>query len=187
MSLVFPFIATMLCSVIVLLTYSTMSALEDGITDEITAVNGYARIYIDSDPNLEKNKFSYDLNRKYDEIVEFLKSGHKDGDLSIEEIGYLRYDKDNHMPVKIIGLSNLMQIRNKLSLNLTDLDNLEGKILIGEELSKKRIFNLGYFTWVEQQGISLEDFEKRKTQEFWNSHYNYMLSLDNQIKEFNNM
>ena len=55
------------------------------------------------------------------------------------------------------------------------------------QIDKKRIFNLGYFTWVEQQGISLEDFEKRKNQDFWNSHYNYMLSLDNQIKEFNNM
>ena len=55
------------------------------------------------------------------------------------------------------------------------------------QIDKKRIFNLGYFTWVEQQGISLEDFEKRKNQEFWNSHYNYMLSLDNKIKEFNNI
>jgi len=54
-------------------------------------------------------------------------------------------------------------------------------------MDKKRIFNLGYFTWVEQQGVSLEEFEKRKDQKFWNSHYDYMLSLDNQIKEFNNM
>ena len=59
--------------------------------------------------------------------------------------------------------------------------------IINLQIDKKRIFNLGYFTWVEQQGISLEDFEKRKNQEFWNSHYNYMLSLDNKIKEFNNI
>ena len=38
------------------------------------------------------------------------------------------------------------------------------------QIDKKRIFNLGYFTWVEQQGVSLEDFEKRKNQDFWNSH-----------------
>ena len=54
-------------------------------------------------------------------------------------------------------------------------------------MDKKRIFNLGYFTWVEQQGVNLEEFEKRKDQKFWNSHYEYMLSLDNKIKEFNNM
>ena len=52
---------------------------------------------------------------------------------------------------------------------------------------KERIFNLGYYTWVEQQGIKIEDFEKRRDQKFWNEHYKYMLSLDNQIKEFNNM
>ncbi|PPR46827.1 MAG: Cysteine synthase [Alphaproteobacteria bacterium MarineAlpha5_Bin9] len=52
---------------------------------------------------------------------------------------------------------------------------------------KERIFNLGYYTWVEQQGIEINDFEKRKNQTFWNEHYNYMLSLDNQIKEFNSM
>ena len=52
---------------------------------------------------------------------------------------------------------------------------------------KERIFNLGYYTWVEQQGIKIEDFEKRRDQKFWNEHYKYMLSLDNQIKEFNSM
>ena len=52
---------------------------------------------------------------------------------------------------------------------------------------KERIFNLGYYTWVEQQGIDINDFEKRRNQDFWNNHYDHMLSLDNQIKEFNNM
>jgi len=32
---------------------------------------------------------------------------------------------------------------------------------------RQRIFNLGYFTWVEQQGVSLADFEVRRDQEFW--------------------
>ena len=27
---------------------------------------------------------------------------------------------------------------------------------------KERIFNLGYYTWVEQQGVDIKDFEKRK-------------------------
>ena len=52
---------------------------------------------------------------------------------------------------------------------------------------KERIFNLGYYTWVEQQGIDLEDFEKRRDQNFWNGHFQNMLSLDNRVKEFNNM
>ena len=52
---------------------------------------------------------------------------------------------------------------------------------------RERIFNLGYYTWVEQQGIDINEFEKRRDQNFWNEHYDYMLSLDNQIKEFNNI
>jgi cysteine synthase len=34
-------------------------------------------------------------------------------------------------------------------------------------LDRERIFNLGYFTWVEQQGVSLEDFEARREPAFW--------------------
>ena len=50
---------------------------------------------------------------------------------------------------------------------------------------KERIFNLGYYTWVEQQGVSLSDFEKRKDQKFWLDHYNHMISLDEKVEEFN--
>ena len=32
---------------------------------------------------------------------------------------------------------------------------------------RERIFNLGYFTWVEQQGLSLEEFERRRDPSFW--------------------
>ena len=40
-------------------------------------------------------------------------------------------------------------------------------ILKLEARDRERIFNLGYFTWVEQQGVSLDDFEARRSQEFW--------------------
>ena len=53
------------------------------------------------------------------------------------------------------------------------------------QIEKERIFNLGYYTWVEQQGINLEDFEKRRNQSFWDKHFSDMISLDEKIKEFN--
>ena len=34
-------------------------------------------------------------------------------------------------------------------------------------VERERIFNLGYYTWVEQQGVSLEDFEARRDPGFW--------------------
>ena len=32
---------------------------------------------------------------------------------------------------------------------------------------RDRVFNLGYYTWVEQQGVSLAEFEARRHQSFW--------------------
>ena len=34
-------------------------------------------------------------------------------------------------------------------------------------VERERIFNLGYFTWVEQQGVSLEEFEARRDPAFF--------------------
>ena len=51
---------------------------------------------------------------------------------------------------------------------------------------RERIFNLGYYTWVEQQNISLEDFEIRKNQNFWDEKLNKFLEIDSKIEQFNN-
>jgi hypothetical protein len=50
---------------------------------------------------------------------------------------------------------------------------------------RRRVFNLGYYTWVEQQGVSLEDFEKRSDQRFWEGLQNTLPVWDAMIEEFN--
>ncbi len=35
------------------------------------------------------------------------------------------------------------------------------------ETDRRRMFNLGYFTWVEQQGVDIADFEARTSQAYW--------------------
>ena len=50
---------------------------------------------------------------------------------------------------------------------------------------RSRIFNLGYYTWVEQQGVPLEAFERRRTQEFWSQLPQAALAWDMLIAEFN--
>lgn len=64
-----------------------------------------------------------------------------------------------------------------------DIDNM---VKLSEN-EKERIFNLGYYTWVEQQNISLEHFEMRKNQKFWDKQLDYFVSIDKEIDEFNNM
>ena len=60
-------------------------------------------------------------------------------------------------------------------------DELDAAEVVGEHLlgtatdhllelgrvERERIFNLGYYTWVEQQGVSLEDFQARRDLAFW--------------------
>jgi cysteine synthase A len=52
-------------------------------------------------------------------------------------------------------------------------------------VERKRIFNLGYFTWVEQQGVSLEEFNARLQQSFWDGLLDLVPAWDRMIAEFN--
>ena len=50
---------------------------------------------------------------------------------------------------------------------------------------RTRIFNLGYYTWVEQQDTPLELFEQRRSQTFWRDLRRYLGVWDEMITEFN--
>jgi cysteine synthase A len=53
------------------------------------------------------------------------------------------------------------------------------------ESDRRRIFNLGYFTWVEQQGLPFELFEARRHQSFWTDLHPLVEEWDALIDEFN--
>ena len=50
---------------------------------------------------------------------------------------------------------------------------------------RHRIFNLGYFTWVEQQGVSIEEFNARRKPEFWTKLRENIPAWDKMIEDFN--
>ncbi len=50
---------------------------------------------------------------------------------------------------------------------------------------RNRIFNLGYFTWVEQRGVALADFEARRDQAFWRGLHGLLPAWDELIAAFN--
>jgi len=58
-------------------------------------------------------------------------------------------------------------------------------VLEATERERTRIFNLGYFTWVEQQGILLADFERRRSQKFWTDLHVLIPQWDEMITAFN--
>ena len=51
--------------------------------------------------------------------------------------------------------------------------------------SRERIFNLGYYTWVEQQGVSVEQFDVRRQQSFWDGLMKMVPVWDAMIEKFN--
>jgi cysteine synthase len=53
------------------------------------------------------------------------------------------------------------------------------------DVDRRRIFNLGYFTWVEQQGVTLEAFVDRRSQAFWTGLRELVPAWDELIRAFN--
>jgi cysteine synthase len=54
-----------------------------------------------------------------------------------------------------------------------------------DQRERTRIFNLGYYTWVEQQGVPIDDFVARRSQETWRAIRARLPAWDERIAEFN--
>jgi len=52
-------------------------------------------------------------------------------------------------------------------------------------VERDRVFNLGYYTWVEQQGVETADFDGRRDQEWWDGLRPLIGQWDEMIGEFN--
>jgi len=53
------------------------------------------------------------------------------------------------------------------------------------EVERRRVFNLGYYTWVEQQNITVEEFRDRRNQQFWQNVRSQLPQWDALIVDFN--
>lgn len=52
-------------------------------------------------------------------------------------------------------------------------------------VDRRRIFNLGYYTWVEQQGVPAADFDRRMDAAFWTKLQSSIPAWDQLIADFN--
>ena len=52
-------------------------------------------------------------------------------------------------------------------------------------IDRERIFNLGYYTWVEQQGVPLDEFDRRREQSLWRGFQAAIPRWDALIEAFN--
>ena len=89
--------------------------------------------------------------------------------------------------MRIVAIGNC-QVRpvarllaERLSLKHIDTDHM----IDCTEADRRRIFNLGYYTWVEQQGIEIPDFEARRSQDWWGGLRGLADKWDGMIEGFN--
>ncbi len=61
----------------------------------------------------------------------------------------------------------------------------DGTLLDLSPTDRRRIFNLGYFTWVEQQGVEFDQFVARRDQAFWSDLRANLPVWDELIETFN--
>jgi cysteine synthase len=52
-------------------------------------------------------------------------------------------------------------------------------------IDRARVFNLGYYTWVEQQGVTVKEFTARRQASFWRGLHDILPVWDAMIDEFN--
>ncbi len=87
-------------------------------------------------------------------------------------------------------------LTSRFSSNFDELAAAEvfGRYLLGAatdhvlEMSRhdcQRMFNLGYYTWVEQQGVPIEDFNARRDPGFWDGLMEVVPAWDRMIDDFN--
>jgi cysteine synthase len=93
------------------------------------------------------------------ELTQFLRRRHNTGDLTREAAA------------EIVG----EHLKGAGTEHVLELDARE----------RARIFNLGYFTWVEQQGVAVSDFDRRRSQGFWTGLHGLIEVWDDMIEAFN--
>jgi cysteine synthase len=117
-------------------------------------------------------------------IAKYLRLGRDDAVLTVATDGAAMYG------------SQLDKMRAGLGRNFDEIAAAE---IFGEHLSgigtgdmleltrmeRERIFNLGYYTWVEQQGVSLADFDRRRDPAFWDGLVKLTPVWDGLIENFN--
>ncbi|MFH1131903.1 MAG: pyridoxal-5'-phosphate-dependent protein subunit beta [Pseudomonadota bacterium] len=115
----------------------------------------------------------------------YYQMGENDAILTIATDGYEMYETEKELALKKY-FSNSFDEVNAGEVFGQHLSGMGTDYLL--ELSikdKERIFNLGYYTWVEQQGVSIKEFTIRKDQNFWRDLRNLIPAWDEMITAFN--
>jgi cysteine synthase len=92
-------------------------------------------------------------------------------------------EREKLIPSRFDGHLDDAHVTRAIEEHLDGADTSDVEVL--DDVGRRRVFNLGYYTWVEQQGVSLEDFEARRDQSFWKQLHGLTPTWDAMIDDFN--
>lgn len=118
-------------------------------------------------------------------MAKFMKLGKDDVVMTVATDGAVMYGSEKELCLKRDFNGKFDEIdaaetygQHTLGLNIDNIIEMT-------QQDRERVFNLGYFTWCEQQGIDIQAFVARKDQKFWETMRSYVPEWDKMIVEFN--
>jgi len=105
-------------------------------------------------------------------------------------------DKDNIFTMATDNFDRYYSVMDELSKTYGPLNHTEAAIRFnsifkgvsldfieeGTMINRKRWHNLKYYTWVEQQGKSIEELNAQKSQDYWIEKQNQVSYIDDKLK-----
>ncbi len=111
--------------------------------------------------------------------------GKNDAILTVATDGAELYSTELALEEQKLEAGNLSQVKAAEIFGRYLLATSTDHMIELDRYSRERIFNLGYYTWVEQQGISANDFDIRRNQSFWDNLMKLVPEWDQLLENFN--
>lgn len=118
-------------------------------------------------------------------MAKFMKLGKDDVVMTVATDGAVMYGSEKDLCLKRDFNGKFDEIDAAETYGQYTLGLNTDNIIEMSQQDRERVFNLGYFTWCEQQGIDIQAFVARKDQKFWETMRSYVPEWDKMIVAFN--
>jgi len=117
--------------------------------------------------------------------AKYMNLGPDDVVMTVATDGAAMYETELQIAEKKLGSNGLDTVKAAEIFGQSVLGASTDHMIELTRRDRDRIFNLGYYTWVEQQGTALEDFDPRRDQSFWDGLLDHVPVWDGMIERFN--
>jgi cysteine synthase len=117
--------------------------------------------------------------------AKYMDLGPDDVVMTVATDGASMYETELRIAEKKLGPSGIDKVKAAEIFGRSVLGATTDNMIELTRPDRERIFNLGYYTWVEQQGTTLVEFDRRRDQSFWDGLLDLVPVWDGMIDRFN--